>query len=65
VPLSVPPDIVRIGIDCAAALLSVSVPPAMVSFEVSVPAKVLVPACTCSVPAPEMVEAASNDEEVV
>src|SRR6266481_1061747 len=59
-PLSVPPPNARVGIDCAAALLSVSVPPEILMGVEMVPENVLVPPCHCVVPAPLMVVAASK-----
>ena len=65
VPLSVPPVIVRTGIDCVEALLIESVPPLTVSDDVIVPAMLFVPAPLFSVPAPLMVVDASNAAAVV
>src|ERR1044071_3356138 len=59
-PFSVPPCIASVGIDCAAALLIVKVPPPTVRFVEIVPANVAVPLYTVSVPAPVMLEAASK-----
>src|SRR2546423_6167581 len=60
VPLSGRPCMERVGIDCAAALFIVSVPPMTASGLAIVPAKVLVPLCHCTDPAPVKLEAASN-----
>jgi hypothetical protein len=65
VPPSVPPASASVGIDCAAALFTAKVPAVSVSGVVMVPANVLVPFCTASVPVPEIVEAASNDDDDV
>src|ERR1043165_190104 len=59
-PLRTPPCMARVGIDCAPVLLKVNVPPEMVRFAESVPANVLLPLKTASVPEPVMLEAASK-----
>src|SRR5438874_9370449 len=60
VPLIVPLLMVRVGIDCVAALLSVNVPPLATTGAVIVPANVLVPPCQSTEPGPLIVVAASN-----
>src|ERR1043166_670957 len=65
VPLSVPAVMVSAGIDCVLALLIESVPPLMMSDAVMVPAMLFAPAALCSVPAPLMVDEASNAAAVV
>src|SRR5690349_21267883 len=59
-PPNVPPAIVRIGIDCADALLIAVVPPLTSTFVVIVPVNVFVPLCHTTVPEPPIVVAASN-----
>src|SRR5438876_3153 len=59
-PLSVPPLMVRVGIDCPAALLTVRVPPLTTMPAEIVPVTVLEPPDHCTVPAPLIVEAASK-----
>src|SRR5436190_5812771 len=60
VPLNVPPLMVRVGIDCALGLLMLSVPLDMRTAVDSVPLMLFVPLLHCSVPAPEMLDAASK-----
>src|SRR6266851_5175635 len=59
-PFSVPPYMARVGIVCVAALFTVKVPPETPRGVDMVPETVLVPDCHWTVPAPEMVDAASN-----
>ena len=59
-PLRMPPLKVSEESDCAEALLIANVPPVMLSFAESVPAKAWVLFCTESVPLPEIVEATSH-----
>src|SRR5947209_11951259 len=60
VPLNVPPESVRVGSVCAAALLMESVPLATVIGVVIVPVTVFVPDCHSTEPAPLMMVAASK-----
>src|SRR5476651_1440538 len=63
-PFNVPPlVIVSAGSVCAALLLIVNVPDVIRTGAVTVPRMTLVPPCVCRVPAPLIVDAASNVRE--